>query len=104
MNRKKEISGATGVLFSEEVRAGDTILSVHLISGTTPNVTVEISNDNTNWVAVSGVGPGYGGTSIAALTVANTMAIYMVQSQYYRVSNSAGTAVVVVTAGDGWVK
>lgn len=104
MNRTKEGSGGVAVLVQEEVRAGDAILCVHLISGSTPNVVVEISNDNANWVGLSGVTPGYGGSALGALTVANTMIVYMIQARFYRVRNTAGTAVVNCCAGEGWVK
>jgi hypothetical protein len=104
MNRILEGSGGVATLVTEEFRASDTVLSVHLISGSTPNVVVEYSNDGTNWVSASGVGPGYGGTNVTALTSANSMAVYMVQSRYYRVRNTAGTAVVSVAVGQGWIK
>lgn len=104
MNRKIEASGGVATLATGEVRAGDNVCSVHLISGSTPNVVLEVSNDNANWVSVQGVAPGYAGVGAAALTGANTMLVYMIQAQYWRIRNTAGTAVVVATFGEGWVK
>lgn len=107
MNRViAEVSdGTTGVLASGEVRASDNTISVHLISGTTPNVVVELSNDNTNWVSASGVAVGYQGASTAALTTANTMLAYMVQSRYWRIRATAGSNIALVAvAGYGRIK
>lgn len=104
MNRTKEGSGGVATLVQEEVRAGDVALSVHLISGSTPNVVVELSNDGANWVAASGVGPGYGGSTVTSLTTANSMGVWMIQSRFYRVRNTTGTAVVNVCLGEGWIK
>lgn len=109
MNRSKELSAtAAGILFTEEVRANDEAISLHATAvGTGGVFTVEISNDNVNWIAVSGVTPGYGGVNQASLTAANTMAVYMVQARFYRVrlaGISAGTATAVVCVGIGWIK
>lgn len=107
MNRViAEVSnGGTGVLASGEVRASDNTISVHLISGATPNVVVEFSNDNTNWVSASGVAVGYQGAATAALTAANSMLAYMVQARYWRIRATAGSAInLIAVAGEGWIK
>lgn len=112
MNRNIEFSApanATGVLFTDEMRASDTGVSVQIVSaGTTTTITYECSNDGVTWVACTGIPVGWitTPTPVSTSTTANIW-IFMVQTRYFRARiSTAGTGTVsgVYSAGNAWVR
>jgi hypothetical protein len=107
MNRAVPFSKTSAaVLFSEEVRANDEIISVQVVSAGSATVVFEVSNDSVTWVATSGNSVGVSGTAVTSTTTAG-ISIFMNQARFFRARVSAytsGTVSGVAVFGKGWSK
>lgn len=108
MNRTIEkTAGATGVVFTDEFRASDTMITVQLTGTWAATVQWEISNDGTNWVTTIPQAPGAGGAAGASTASANGMYIFMVQSKFFRANVTAYTSGTIgfnAAVGMGWIR
>ncbi len=82
----------------------ETLISVQAdLAGAANVVTVQISNDGTNWINHAGLVSGNGGASAATITT-NGITIYAVQARYVRfniTSYVSGTVVLNVHLFNG---
>lgn len=107
MHKAIEFSATSATtLFSVELGAYDTTVSVQIVTPGTATVTYEVSNDGTNWIATGGCTPGPAGSAVTTTTAAG-ISVFYVQTRYFRARVSAytsGTVAGVAMLGTGWNK
>jgi hypothetical protein len=106
MNRVIEKSIATtGVLFVDELRASDIVVSFHVLSAGSGNtVLAEVSNDGSNWIAVATATLGSNPSSVSNV-LSQAASCVPVIARYIRLRCSvygSGTINIVTAIGDGW--
>lgn len=108
MNRALDFSTGAGLTAGSslvtEAKASDEVISIQVISGTSPNVVYEISNDGATWVTGQ-LRPAcnFGATQQASIAAAGVF-VGMVQTRFMRVRNAGANPVFgIANLGIGWI-